>query len=473
MQASETRWRDMLDRMQEGCFIGEILRDAAGRPVDYRHVEINAAVERLTGIPAERLLGRLASEVLPAVETFWLETFARVVDTGEPAHVEHESAALGRWYEASVYRVGPGRFGSLFLDVTARRAAAERQALLTREVDHRAKNALAVVQSVVRLTRASEVRDYVRAVEGRVAALARAHTLLAEDRWRGADLRAVVEEELAAYRGGDRLVLRGPPLRLRSEAVQPLSMVLHELATNAAKYGALSTPAGRLDLGWRRLAGDGALELRWRERDGPPVAAPPDRQGFGSTLIAATVRGQLGGRAEMRWAREGLCCTVTIAADRIAPAGGTGDDPPDGALAPPPRDPAAPGAAPPGPGGSLRGHRVLVVEDEPLVALELAETLSALGCEILGPAATLAEALRLAEAAPLAAAVLDVNLQGQPAFPVAELLARRGVPVVWATAYGTLPPGQGAAGPMALLRKPLAGGELEAALRRLLSSAAA
>ncbi|WP_211873689.1 response regulator [Plastoroseomonas arctica] len=463
VDAGEARWRDLLDRMHEGCFIGELVHDATGRAVDFRHVEVNAAVERLTGIPVHRLTGRLASEVLPGIEPFWVETFARVVETGEPAHVEHETAALKRWFELSAYRVGPGRFGALFLDVTARRAAAERQALLTREVDHRAKNALAVVQSVVRLTKASDVREYAHAVEGRVAALARAHTLLSDDRWRGTDLRAVVDEELAAHSGGARVVIAGQALRLRPEAVQPLSMVLHEMATNAVKYGALSTTGGRLSVSWKQDAPDAPVRLCWHEQGGPPIAAAPERRGFGTTLIEATVRGQLDGVATMAWETGGLCCEVTIAPRHLAAADGGGVD----RIEHPASGRPAPVVAP----RSLRGRAVLVVEDEPLIAMEITETLTRLGCEVIGPAMALDEALKLAaaEAGRLSAAVLDVNLKGRFAFPVAELLSDRGVPVVWATGYGELPPGSSVARGAELLRKPLAEGELHAALRRLLA----
>jgi len=467
VNASEARWRDLLERMHEGCAICEVVEDDAGRPADYRFLEVNAAVTRLTGIPVSAFSGRLASEVIPGLDPFWAETFARVVRTGTPAHFEHAVTPLGRHYEVSAYRVGPNRFGALFLEVTARRAATERQALLAREVDHRAKNALAVVQSVVRLTKAASVKEYARAVEGRVAALARAHTLLSSDRWQGTDLRAIVEEELAAHRDGAQVVILGQSLRLRPEAVQPLSMVLHELATNAVKYGALSQAGGRLDVSWRQ---DGAVEpvrLRWRERGGPPIAASPERRGFGTLLIEATVRNQLDGMATMNWTPEGLCCEVTIAAQHIAAEqGGLVEGAEAGRL---PMSPARPPLAEVA--GSLRGRTVLVVEDEPLIAMEITRTLTRLGCEVVGPAMRLDEALRLAgaESGRLAAAVLDVNLHGQMSFPIADLLSKHGVPVVWATGYGEMPPSSAALPGWQVLHKPLAEGELQAALHRLLT----
>ncbi|WP_431266960.1 HWE histidine kinase domain-containing protein [Dankookia sp. P2] len=161
-------------------------------------------------------------------------------------------------------------------DITERRAAEERQTLLMREVDHRAKNALAVVQSILRLTRADRQQDFAAAVEGRVNALARAHTMLARERWMGGDLRELVKSELAAYGTDERVRLGGPPVRLVPEAVQPASLVLHELATNAAKHGALSAPGGTLEVTWAAQP-DGGLRVHWLETGGPPalLAGPP------------------------------------------------------------------------------------------------------------------------------------------------------------------------------------------------------
>lgn len=353
-------------------------------------------------------------------------------------------------------------------DITDRRSAEERQMLLTREVDHRAKNALAVVQAIVRLTKADRPADFVAAVEGRVGALARAHTLLAREGWAGGDLEQLIRAELEPYAAADRLAVAGPAIRLAPEAVQPVSMVLHELATNAAKHGALSAPGGRVGVAWA-LAADGGLRLVWTETGERPLpAGPPARRGFGSRLIAGTVAGQLGGTVAFDWRPEGMRCEVTIAPGRAAPAGPGGRDTP--ATGP---EPAAGPVA-----GSLAGWRILVVEDEPLLAIEVEQTLRAAGSEVLGPAGTLAEALRLVgegDGGRLDAAVLDVNLGGQAAFPVADLLVRRGVPVVFATGYGELPGGwtsDGGQGRTALLRKPLARGALIAALRRLGTGAA-
>ena len=145
------------------------------------------------------------------------------------------------------------RVSGVTIDVTERKEAEERQDLLAREVDHRARNALAVVQSIVRLTRANNVEGYVAAVEGRIKALARAHALLSDARWHSADLGALVAEELAPYRAGevDKVQVTGPNVSLPPHMAQGLALALHELATNAAKHGALSSLLGKLSLNWQ------------------------------------------------------------------------------------------------------------------------------------------------------------------------------------------------------------------------------
>lgn len=231
------------------------------------------------------------------------------------------------WVRGSVAVAGrdedgrPARAAAVMYDITAQKRADELQTLLMREVDHRARNALAVVQAMLRLTPAEgpEARRFAAALGGRVAAMARAHTLLSRDRWAGAELRELAGVELepfaAAGPGEERVRLDGPPVLLVPEAAQPVGMVLHELATNAAKYGALSRPGGRVEVSWRGEPGGGLL-VEWRETGGPPLAAPPSRAGFGTRLVARTVR-QLGGEAAMDWAPEGLRCSFTIPAGRF------------------------------------------------------------------------------------------------------------------------------------------------------------
>ncbi len=201
------------------------------------------------------------------------------------------------------------RVSGVTVDITERKRAEERQNLLAREVDHRAKNALALAQSIVRLTRADEVKAYVNAVEGRINALARVHTILSLSSWQGAELSKLIEEEVAPYSIGDQIKLAGPEVQLQPATAQTLALALHELFTNSAKYGALSTRSGRLMIGWQ--VDDHLLALTWEETGGPRVKTPKSR-GFGTRSLLASVESQLGGQAQFEWRAEGLLCRLEV-----------------------------------------------------------------------------------------------------------------------------------------------------------------
>ena len=248
--------------------------------------------------------------------------------------LRRDGALGGRWCRVSGIPV-QGEDGGIaaalvvVVDVDEEKRSTERQLLLTRELDHRAKNVLAVVQAALRLTRAEDVPSFVRAIEGRVSALARAQTLLAKDRWAGADLHALLRGELAAFLGGGsgpRAELKGPPVAVPPGAAQPLSMAIHELATNAVKYGALSAPTGRLSITWEVDGETGdVLMLRWAETGGPPLGGTPAKRGFGSRVLDGTLRGQLGGAVFMEWGRAGLVCKIEVPLNHLEPVGGDGD----------------------------------------------------------------------------------------------------------------------------------------------------
>lgn len=201
------------------------------------------------------------------------------------------------------------RVSGVTVDITERKRAEERQTLLAREVDHRAKNALALAQSIVRLTRADEVKAYVSAVEGRINALARVHTILSLSSWQGAELSKLIDEELAPYSLGGQIKLAGSEVQLLPATAQTLALALHELFTNSAKYGALSTRTGRLAIGWQ--VEDEQLTLTWEESGGPLVMTPKSR-GFGTRSLLASVESQLGGQARFDWRAEGLLCRLEV-----------------------------------------------------------------------------------------------------------------------------------------------------------------
>ena len=213
----------------------------------------------------------------------------------------------------------PTESALLLIDVLARQAAdlidrgrnEELVATLAREAEHRSKNMLATVQAVVRLTKAETADGLKQAIIGRISALDNAFRLLVQSSWSGADMHRLVQEELAPYCKPDDLkaTLSGPSIHLKPDAAQAISMTLHELATNAAKYGSLSVPGGNVQVRWFR---DGArIGLCWEERGGPPAKEPSSR-GVGSRMMDSMIRGQFKGTIRFDWREEGLTCDFSL-----------------------------------------------------------------------------------------------------------------------------------------------------------------
>jgi two-component sensor histidine kinase len=215
------------------------------------------------------------------------------------------------------------RVSGVTVDITERKRAEERQSLLIREVDHRAKNALALAQSIVRLTRAQDMDAYVRAVEGRISALARIHTILSLSSWQGAEIKRLVDEELAPYAVAGQIKVSGSELQLEPATAQTLALAFHELVTNSAKYGALSAVSGRVSVQWE-LQDHDTLMLAWEEVGGPEVQKPKSR-GFGTRSVIASVESQLGGQALFDWRAEGLVCRLLVPVSSHATAPESGD----------------------------------------------------------------------------------------------------------------------------------------------------
>lgn len=317
---------DITDRRR----IGERFEAAAGA-IDgfvYERDLVTGRVMRTAGVTA------LIGEEIPEAASAWIgrihpddrRRFEGEVEAGltDPARDRYSAEYRIRradggwawvWDRGRFFRDSDSgravRALGVMLDMTARRLAEERQALLMREVDHRGKNALAVVKAALRLTPSSDP-VYRASIEGRVDALARAQSLLAETNWAGTGLRAVLESTLAPFLGQEaapRAELEGPDVVIPGPMVQALTMALHELATNATKYGALSSATGVLRVSWGR-EGD-SLCLRWREAGGPAVGAPA-RKGFGSRVVDNTLGNQLGGFVRWEWAAEGLAVEMGI-----------------------------------------------------------------------------------------------------------------------------------------------------------------
>lgn len=251
---------------------------------------------------------RVAAGMREAGDDYEDEFRIRRADTGEE-----------RWLAAHGRLMGPrpGQLAGTVHDITTQRAQHERQMLLAREAEHRARNLLAVVRSIVRRSYAEDAQSFAAALDGRIAALARSLPLLSRDCRGSTTLDCILREELEAHGGAGRITLDGPQVALSQSGVQAISMALHELATNASKYGALSWPTGQVAVTWRIAAepeGD-RLVIGWVERDGPPVAAPPARKGFGSQVMDAMIRRQLGGTVRFEWLPEGLRCELAVPAD--------------------------------------------------------------------------------------------------------------------------------------------------------------
>ena len=343
--------------------------------------------------------------------------------------------------------------------VAAERSRADlRQRMLNEELNHRVKNILAVIKSLVGhpVDEGRTLAAYVASLQGRIQALALAHDQVVRGDG-GGQLRALLEAELSPYRSSAATIgLAGPAVWLDAPAFSVMALVLHELSTNAAKYGALAAAGGRLDIDWR-LNAAGDCELLWRESGGPPVT-PPARKGFGSVLIERGVPFDLGGESAVEYGPDGLRARFLLPAVHITQASPQDARPPAPRAAPPPA-----AAATLDPAVSL-----LLVEDQLLIAMDLEAMLADRGVARLATAGSTAEALQRLESFAPDAAVLDINLGSGTSIPVAEALARRGIPFVFATGYGdrSLIPPQFQSAPV--VRKPYDGDAVAAAIAAVL-----
>jgi two-component sensor histidine kinase/integral membrane sensor domain MASE1 len=207
------------------------------------------------------------------------------------------------------------RIKGLTRDITRRKRNEAQQDLLSAELDHRVKNVLARVAAVIRQTqrRIGTIDEFVKALDGRIESIAAAHALLSESRWSGAGLTDLIRDQLAPYTTEANTTISGPDVMLTSAETQAVAVVMHELVTNAAKYGALSRPDGRVSVTWDRANADASaiLTVTWRELGGPPIAAPV-QSGYGSSLIRDLIPHELGGTVELIFSSDGACCKIEI-----------------------------------------------------------------------------------------------------------------------------------------------------------------
>jgi light-regulated signal transduction histidine kinase (bacteriophytochrome) len=336
-----------------------------------------------------------------------------------------------------------------------RKLAADRDQLMMAELDHRVKNTLANIEALVMQTSVSadSLSAFVEALAARIQSMAKAHSLLSQSRWEGVSINILLMEELNPYiRGKASFEIVGPDLVLTSKSALALSLAIHELATNAAKYGAFSVPGGRVAIRWARSQA-GGLELSWTETGGPPVS-PPTRRGFGSTLIERALAMETDGEAVLRYLPGGVVCEVALPLACMAPSDSMGVPPATINFSTIVAEPERP----------ADGLRVLVIEDSFMIVSMLELVFASIGWTLVGPAARIPKALSLIRTESVDAALLDVNLDGEMSWTVAAALQARGIPFILSTGYevGNLLP-QSLKG-VKFIRKPYKAVELEAAI---------
>jgi light-regulated signal transduction histidine kinase (bacteriophytochrome)/CheY-like chemotaxis protein len=307
-----------------------------------------------------------------------------------------------------------------------RKIATERDQLLMAELDHRVKNTLANIEALVMQTSlsADSLSGFVEGLAARIQSMAKAHSLLSQSRWEGVAINKLLMEELDPYiRGHSAFDIAGPDLVLTSKSALALSLAVHELATNAGKYGALSAPGGRVSIHWA-LTANGGLELSWTESGGPPVSAP-NRRGFGSTLIERALAMETDGTATLHYLPGGVVCEVALPPASMAPF-----DPATGVPAS-----ITFSNLQSGPRRLDNDIRVLVIEDSFMIISALELTFQSFGWTMVGPATRIPKALSLVKTERFDAVLLDVNLDGEMSWDVAVELQARGVPFVLSTGY--------------------------------------
>jgi len=400
----------------------------------------NAAAQRLFGYTPEEIIGQSITRIIPPELHDEEKGILAQLRRGE--HIDHYEtvrvAKDGRRIDVSLC-VSPLRDKSghvigaskIARDITERKQAEMLQRLLVQELNHRVKNTLATIQAIANqsMRRAKTPAEFVKGFSGRVQALARTHDLLPETRLQGAEIMDLVRDQVLLGGQDDRRVeISGPTLMLDAQAAMNLALVVHELATNARKYGALSGPDGHLSVTWETRTNDERLlVLEWRENANRSVAVPRER-GFGTTLIEQSLKAH-GGSASIRYGAEGMSGTFTLPLpEQLQPRLGV-------AVMAPNADAAAL-LRRLDDKQSLAGKRVIIIEDEPLVAMDLESCLAAAGCEVVGSAGTVRDAKTLCAEAACDAALIDVNIAGQPVDELAATLTKRNIPFAFVTGYG-------------------------------------
>lgn len=299
---------------------------------------LNPAAERLFGASAAELLGKNISVLMPSPYRDEHDGYlARYLRTGERKIIGIGREVIGLRKDGTTFPMdlavseltlgGRRMFTGLVRDISERKQAEARQRRMTDELDHRVKNNLAAVLGLATQTMATACtfEQFSAAFAGRLRAMAQTHSALAKQRWQGVGLGEIAEMVLGPYRDdrGERIRVQGPVIRLSARAAPPVTLALHELATNAVKYGALSSPSGCVELRWVSDGPDVAIE--WLECGGPPVS-PPSRPGSGSVIISGLIRYELRGSLEMRYDPAGFSCDIRFSDPPAEPSPSTSSE---------------------------------------------------------------------------------------------------------------------------------------------------
>jgi PAS domain S-box-containing protein len=282
-----------------------------------------------SGINPAFLIGKTDTEILPpeAAASF-MAAKRRAIETGESQTIETNFELFGRgrsYYllTEALHDEKGDAIGttSVAVEITERKEAENQLRLLLRELTHRSKNLLAVIQAIARQTaaRTKTIDDFLDRFGARLVAIGCSQDLLVADNWHGASLRTLVEQQLNIDRSGSQIVIDGEDVMLKPEAVQNLGLALHELATNAQKYGALSSGRGSVRIHWQFCEAD-QLKLTWEERGGPPVSTP-ERSGFGRAMIESVVGKALEGEVKLSFPAKGVRCVIMIPEAQVASRG--------------------------------------------------------------------------------------------------------------------------------------------------------
>lgn len=295
---------------------------------DLRYTSISSA---FMGRRVDQIVGLTDDDVIPVSDRpAIVKLKQQALSSGEPvdAELRLKGPAASRWFDFHIepLRDAEGRVVGLTcaaVDITERKAGEEHLRLLMRELTHRSKNLLAVIQALARQTsrHAGSLDNFLEEFSARLQALSRSHDLLVQEEWHSAGLRDLVRSQLGHYidRDDSQISIEGPAVHLKPEAAQSLGLALHELAVNAAKYGALSTPGGRVNVHWDAENGRG-IKIRWTERDGPKVERPK-KHGFGTMAIQRNLSRSLEADVDLNFEKDGVSCTITVPENHLfAPA---------------------------------------------------------------------------------------------------------------------------------------------------------